>query len=67
MDEMFKVEVDLVELVALQNAIGMYADSMKRRAEAWHEKGNQEKERSHMHTYDMLVRLAHKAALAERI
>ena len=40
---MYEIKVELVELVAIQNTIGLYAAKTRKRANSWTEAGDSEK------------------------
>ena len=63
---MYELKVELVELVAIQNAIGLYATKTRKRANSWTEAGDSEKASQQWTFYEFLTALAEKAAKAPK-
>ena len=63
---MYEIKVELVELVAIQNAIGLYAAKTRKRANSWTEAGDSEKASQQWTFYEFLTALAEKAAKAPK-
>ena len=63
---MYELKVELLELVAIQNAIGLYAAKTRERANSWTEAGDSEKANQQTTFYEFLTALAEKAAKAPK-